>query len=186
MICAPLSTCCLRDGQRFLELSGQDQLGELGRAGDVGALADVDEIGVGPDGQRLQAAQAQVRLDLAAARAAANPRTASASALMCGGVVPQQPPTMFSQPDCAHSANCGASVSGVSGKAGGQHRIGQAGVGIGADVNGREAGKLLDERPHFLRPERAIDADAQQRKMRNGIPIRLDRLARKACVRSNR
>ena len=54
----------LGHGQGLLELSGQDQFGELGRAGDVGALADVDEIGVGPDGQRLQAAQAQLRLDL--------------------------------------------------------------------------------------------------------------------------
>ena len=39
----------LGDGQRFLVLPGQDELGEFGRAGDVGALADVDEIGVRPD-----------------------------------------------------------------------------------------------------------------------------------------
>jgi len=43
------------------------------------------------------------------------PRTASASARMCAGVVPQQPPTRFSHPFAAHSRSCGASVSGVSG-----------------------------------------------------------------------
>ncbi len=46
----------------------------------------------------------------------AKARTASAIFAICGGVVPQQPPTMFSQPASAHSAICGASDSGVSGK----------------------------------------------------------------------
>jgi hypothetical protein len=32
------------DGQRFVELVVEDQLGEFGRAGNVGAFADVDEI----------------------------------------------------------------------------------------------------------------------------------------------
>ena len=41
---------------RFLVLAFLDQLGEFGRAGDIGALADIDKIRVGPDGQRLQAA----------------------------------------------------------------------------------------------------------------------------------
>src|SRR5262245_66572384 len=44
-----------------------------------------------------------------------NSLTASAMALMCAGVVPQQPPTILSQPFAAQSRSCGASVSGVSG-----------------------------------------------------------------------
>src|SRR4051794_8045216 len=44
-----------------------------------------------------------------------NPATPSAIALICAGVVPQQPPTILSQPFSAHSFNCGARVSGVSG-----------------------------------------------------------------------
>ena len=40
--------------------------------------------------------------------------TASAIALMCSGVVPQQPPTMFSQPFAAQSPISPAMNSGVS------------------------------------------------------------------------
>ena len=42
------------------------------------------------------------------------PCNACASAAMCAGVVPQQPPTMLSRPLPAHSAMCAAIVSGVS------------------------------------------------------------------------
>src|SRR2546425_9990637 len=50
-------------------------------------------------------------------------------ALMCAGVVPQQPPMMFSQPFCAQSFNCGASVSGVSGKPVGKSGLGRPALG---------------------------------------------------------
>ena len=40
--------------------------------------------------------------------------TASAIALMCAGVVPQQPPTTFSQPSRANSPSTAAIDSGVS------------------------------------------------------------------------
>ena len=46
-------------GQRLLVLAGQDELGEPGRAGDVGALADVHEVRVRAQGQRLEAARAR-------------------------------------------------------------------------------------------------------------------------------
>src|ERR1019366_2293999 len=55
--------------------------------------------------------------------------TASAIALMCDGVVPQQPPTMLSQPFCAHSLNCGANDSGVSGKPVGNSGFGRPALG---------------------------------------------------------
>ena len=58
-----------------------------------------------------------------------SPRTAAVMAWMCGGVVPQQPPTMFSQPFCAHSCNCGASVSGVSGNPVGSSGFGSPALG---------------------------------------------------------
>src|SRR5947208_94467 len=57
------------------------------------------------------------------------PLTASAIALIWGGVVPQQPPTMLSQPFCAHSRSCGASVSGVSGKPVGNKGFGRPAFG---------------------------------------------------------
>ena len=42
------------------------------------------------------------------------PLTASATALMCAGVVPQQPPTMFSQPFSAQPLTSFAVISGGS------------------------------------------------------------------------
>ena len=81
-----------------------DQAREALRAGDVGPLADHDEVrsragamsGSSPE-SRSQAARAR------AACAAAGRSTASAIARMCSGVVPQQPPTMFTQPCSANS-----------------------------------------------------------------------------------
>ena len=50
----------LGDGQRFFVFAGEDQLGEFRRAGDVGALADVDEVAVRAHHQRLKPAEPRV------------------------------------------------------------------------------------------------------------------------------
>ena len=50
-------------GQRGVVVAVLDQLAEPGRAGDVGALADVDEQAVLGDGERLEPGQAQRRRD---------------------------------------------------------------------------------------------------------------------------
>ena len=47
-------------------------------------------------------------------RAARWPSAICAMARMCAGVVPQQPPTMFSQPCSTNFSSCVASDSGVS------------------------------------------------------------------------
>src|SRR5207248_6046436 len=44
------------DGERFLVAAVLDEPGEFPRAGDVGPLADHDEVRFGPDHQRLVAA----------------------------------------------------------------------------------------------------------------------------------
>ena len=44
-----------RDGQALVEFSLEDELGELGRAGDVGPLADEGERNFGAEGERFQA-----------------------------------------------------------------------------------------------------------------------------------
>ena len=59
-----------RNGQRFFVFAVADQLGESRRAGDVGALADVDEIGVRTNHQRFEAAEARISARPSAARAA--------------------------------------------------------------------------------------------------------------------
>jgi hypothetical protein len=110
--------------------------------------------------ERLEPAQAGEGLDLGrnARRQAAH---ASAIFLMCGGVVPQQPPTMFSQPFGAHSRKLRRERFRRFRKTRRQQRIGQAGVGIATHVNRRDLRQFLDQRPHFLRTERAIHAHAQ-------------------------
>src|SRR5690606_14897886 len=98
-----------------------DQLAELRTSGDVGALADVDEIGQRRDLQRFEAAEpGMARQD---AHAACSSRgcwrgacacTAAAIASICAGVVPQQPPTRLSSPARAKSPSTRAMSSGVS------------------------------------------------------------------------
>ncbi len=46
MIWAPFSTWLRATSSARLIIVGDDQLAELGRAGDVGALADIDEVEV--------------------------------------------------------------------------------------------------------------------------------------------
>ncbi len=58
-----------------------------------------------------------------------------------------------------------------------QQRIRHAGVRVRADIDRRDAGKLADVRPHFLRAKRAIDPNADQVDVGHRVPVRLDRLA---------
>src|SRR5262249_20657583 len=112
------------DGGRTVAL--QDQLLEARRAGDVGALADIDEGGalrcalgvvvfVGHQ-KKLAASMPESRSAGGSAChcRGCTPLTASAIARMCAGVVPQQPPTMFSQPFSAQPLTSFAVISGGS------------------------------------------------------------------------
>src|SRR5690606_28260493 len=87
------------DDDRLVIAVVLDQFAELRTASDVGALADVDEVGFGGDRQRFETAETGLAGDAHAASAScgtsrgARPRTASAIAAICAGVVPQQPPT---------------------------------------------------------------------------------------------
>ena len=58
MTCAPASTCWRATDERGVVVAGLDQVAEPGGAGDVGALADVDEQRVLGDVQRLEARRA--------------------------------------------------------------------------------------------------------------------------------
>ena len=82
------------------------------------------------------------------------PLTASATALMCAGVVPQQPPTMFSQP---FSAQPLTSFGGHLGRlVVGAEFVGQAGIGIDAD----HAVDLRVERVHVGMQLRRAEASS--------------------------
>ena len=168
------------DGQRGFVVAGQDQLGELGRAGDVGALADVDEVGLRANGQRLQTAQTGARLDL-------------------GRHARRQTADRFGDGVDVRGRGAAATADDIEpavlgpflelrrerfrrlGETGRQHGVGQPGIRIGADRYVCNPSQLFDERPHLLRAERAVDADAQQLVVRDGVPVCLDRLARKGA-----
>ena len=55
--------------------------------------------------------------------------------------------------------------------------VGQTGVGIATAVDRRDLGQFLHVRAHLLGAQCAIDPDAQQWHVRDGIPEGLDRLA---------
>ena len=81
--------------------------------------------------QRLRAAEVRpARAGRAPARGG-TPSTASAMAAIQSGVVPQQPPTMLSQPLRANSPSAPAMWSRVAVEA--AEAVGHAGVGIAAD-----------------------------------------------------
>ena len=65
-------------------------------------------------------------------------------------------------------------VLGLEIKAGGRERVGQAGIRVAGNVSGRALGKLLEVRPHEVRPERAVEADRQRMRVGKGIPKGLD------------
>ena len=129
-----------RDVERGGVVAGGDQLAELGRAGDVGALADIDEGNVVGQRERLQA-----RTAASAARCSGTARggcfaTASAMARIWSGVEPQQPPTMLTRPSRAKSSIWrGHELRALVILA---EFVGQAGIGIGADEGVGDAGEL--------------------------------------------
>ena len=105
---------CAGHGERFVVVAFADETGELRRAGHVGALADVDEVGLGDDAQRFETAQDR---DMARcggdAAARSRPRSSQVRRYV-RGVVPQQPPMMSTSPRRMYSAQSAANIAGVS------------------------------------------------------------------------
>ena len=152
----------LRDAQRFLEFIFLDELGEFRRPADVRALADVDEIRLRADGQRLKPAEMRV-----AVRGRNLARREAFDALADRADV-------FGRRPAAAADNVEPAVGGPLfklrrerlrrlRKSGGQQGIGQPRVGVRAEINRRFLLQFLDERTHLLRPQRAVQAHAQQR-----------------------
>ena len=101
-----------RDRQGIFIASPQDQLREFRRTADVRALADIDEIRLRTKGERSKPAQASLgRQGRERARPAAFDDLGKGADVI--RVVPQQPPTMLSQPLAAYSPRIPAISSGV-------------------------------------------------------------------------
>ena len=99
-----------RDRQRRGVVARGDQLAELGRAGDVGAFADVDEREFRGERERLEPGERRNGRSPDRARGLAARRPPRWR--MCSGVVPQQPPTMLIRPAAANSPSRVAISSG--------------------------------------------------------------------------
>ena len=155
------------------------------RTGNVGAFADVNEVDGGFDPvpwnrHRLQPAQAKIRLHVRRlARSEAAHGVSDGFDVRRGGAAAAaddvQPAVL--RPVLQLRRECFRCLR----KTGGQQRIGQARVGISADVNRRDKGKFFDARAKFLRSQGAVHADAEQGHVRNGVPERFDGLAGKAA-----
>ena len=120
-----------RDRERGRIVAGGDQLAEARRAGDVGALADIDERNLRRQRERLRGRTAAAAARSPGSCAASCRRPRAAMARMWSGVVPQQPPTMLTRPAAANSPSSAAMASGPFVVM--AEFVGQAGIGIGAD-----------------------------------------------------
>ena len=120
-----------RDGERGGVVAGGDELAKARRAGDVGALADIDERDFRRQRERFEAGQPQPRRHARESAAASCPRRRAAMARMWSGVVPQQPPTMLTRPAAANSPISAAMYSRAFVVV--AELVRQAGIGIGAD-----------------------------------------------------
>src|SRR3546814_3316406 len=84
------------------DVCSSDLLLELGRAGDVGALADIDEAAgdvflIHDASSNGSSPESLMATDFCGTARGGSPATCFAIWAMCGGVVPQQPPTMLSR-----------------------------------------------------------------------------------------
>ncbi len=113
IICAPLSTCCRATIRalsyspfRIIFLNSAEPVTLVRSPTLTNSESAAMFIGSRPARRHLISTSGICR--------GGNFATASAMALMCAGVVPQQPPMMLRKPDCAHSAISFAIASGDS------------------------------------------------------------------------
>src|SRR5690606_26313162 len=163
------------DGEGFLVIVLLDQAGEALGARDVRALADVHEVGFGPDDERLQTTQPQIRLLV---EDAARP--------MPLGGVGDRADVLRGRPATAsydvHEALPREFVELFGHELGrlvvAAEFVGKAGIRVQARVDRRRAGELLDERSHLFGAERTVKTYAQQvLHVRDGDPEGLRSLA---------
>ena len=164
-----------RDAERRLVVARGDELREPRRAGDVRPLADDDEVGVGADRERLEAGEAREPLDR---RDGA--RRESLHGL--GDRPDVRGVRAAAAADDVHPARLGEGAQVL------RHRlrrlveaaegVREARVRVGRDEDGRDPGELLDVGAHLLRAEGAVDPDREERGVGDGVPERLDHLAR--------
>ena len=174
MICAPFSTWSRATASAAGVVAGGDELAELRRAGDVGALADVDERNFRREREGFEARQAQERRDVGnlPRRLAFDRVRDRADVLGRGAAAAADDVDEAGVRELAEQAGHVFRALVVAAEL-----VGQAGIGIGADERVGEARDLGDMRAHLLRAERAVQPDRERRGVAHRIPERLRRLA---------
>ena len=156
-----------------------DQLAEAGGAGDVGALADVDEEAVLGDGQRLETGQSHHRLDgHGLATVLALDRAGDGGDVVGRGAA--------APADEVEEAGVGE-LREDRGRLVGRlvvlaEGVGQAGVGVDADERVGEPRQLGDVGAHVAGAEGAVEADGQRAGVADRVPERLGDLARERAT----
>ena len=165
-----------RNIQRRIEVALGNQLTEFGRAGDIGALTDIDEGNFIGFGKRLQARQTHEW------RGCRNGAWAFFRRRRCNGF------NMVGRGAATTAENIDQSGFG---KFTDNHRhfigqlvifaklIGQTGIRINADIGIGDAGDFRHIGTHFVSPERAIQTNGKGLGVAQRVPKRFCRLSRK-------
>ena len=167
------------DGERLLVVAFADQPREFGRACDVGAFADVHEIGFGDDAQRFEAAQ---RRDMFGCRHGAR------------GVVPcdlRQLEDMCRRGAAASADDVYQPAAHVFADVAGEHLgcfvvaahdIGEPGVGVCRDAEFGHRGQPFEVGHQLSGAIGAVEADGEEPRMRYRGVESLDGLSREGAA----
>ena len=164
-----------RDHERFAVLVVLDQPTELGRAGDVGALADVDERDVVGECERFEAGQLQTRGAIGddAWRLGLDGMGDRFDVGRCRATTAA---------DHVEEAGAGELADERCGFGRGlvvaAEFVGEPGVRVGADERVGDGGELEEVRTHLLGTERTVEAHGQGLSVADRLPERCGGLAR--------
>ena len=171
---------CAGHGERFVVVAFADETGELRRAGHVGALADVDEVGLGDDAQRFETAQ-----DRDMARCGETPRRVVARDL-------RKFEDMFGGGAATAADDVDQPAPHVLGAVGGEHRrrlvvaahdVRKAGVGVRRDARLGHGGQPFQIGEQLLGTVGAVEPDRKRPCMGYRSVEGLDGLSRKGASR---
>ena len=147
-----------RDAQSFVVLVVQDEAGEPARAGDVRALADVDEVGVWPHDEGLEARKPRVSRDFGrhARRVLGGGFSEQGNVLGRGAAAAAQDvdPTVL-EPLFHHRRHALRRFVVAA------ESVRQPGVRVGVGEVFGHSGQFLDVLAEFLRPERAVQPHSE-------------------------
>ena len=160
--------------QGFVEVVFADEAGKFGGAGDVGAFADHDKVEGVIDAEGFEAAEAGVGVAGFGLAGGMGEDGVFHGADVCGGGA------------AAAAPDVGELVLGIVLVDGGHlfggvvvspEGVGEAGVGVDADVAGAEVGELLHVGAHVFGTEGAVNADGERLAVLDTVPEGGGRLA---------